>query len=274
VVKSVLSALLVVIHSILPLAAQQADVSLRAKIPKAWETQGIATLELPPPIPGLRRIQASPDQYYKLPVQPVWKSYPVYRPDKEPPGYLEWLKQQEPVPAFNPDELHTEAEWIRVGEIMFDSPLANNGRIEQVRDPTWYVQTGQPIAKDGTVPFYRYVVVKKGEVAVGRLACAMCHTRVMADGTVIKGAQGNFPFDRAQALTYRNFFTAVQAHRLENSLFSVPWLQPDPAAALKELSVEDLALFPRRYPGRDIGAHGNCTLVAGAGAGFDRREGP
>jgi len=202
VVKSVLSALLVVIHSILPLAAQQADVSLRAKIPKAWETQGIATLELPPPIPGLRRIQASPDQYYKLPVQPVWKSYPVYRPDKEPPGYLEWLKQQEPVPAFNPDELHTEAEWIRVGEIMFDSPLANNGRIEQVRDPTWYVQTGQPIAKDGTVPFYRYVVVKKGEVAVGRLACAMCHTRVMADGTVIKGAQGNFPFDRAQALTY------------------------------------------------------------------------
>ena len=31
------------------------------------------------------------------------------------------------------------------------------------------------------------------------ISCATCHTRIMPDGAVIKGAQGNFPFARAFA---------------------------------------------------------------------------
>ena len=30
-------------------------------------------------------------------------------------------------------------------------------------------------------------------------SCAMCHTRVMPNGTTLKGAQGNMPIDRALA---------------------------------------------------------------------------
>ena len=32
----------------------------------------------------------------------------------------------------------------------------------------------------------------------------MCHTRVMPDGSVVKGAQGNFPFDKAMAFAIRS----------------------------------------------------------------------
>ena len=46
------------------------------------------------------------------------------------------------------------------------------------------------------MPFVKYVIRKKGKVEVGMLACGTCHTRVMPDGAVVKGAQGNFPFDR------------------------------------------------------------------------------
>jgi hypothetical protein len=56
-----------------------------------------------------------------------------------------------------------------------------------------------PLTSDGTMPFARYVVRQKGRVEIGNLACAMCHTRVMPDGTTILGAQGNFPFDQVFA---------------------------------------------------------------------------
>ena len=39
------------------------------------------------------------------------------------------------------------------------------------------------------------VVREKGRVQIGNLACSMCHTSVMPDGTAVLGAQGNFPFD-------------------------------------------------------------------------------
>ena len=57
--------------------------------------------------------------------------------------------------------------------------------------------------RDGTLPYFRYVVREKGKVELGTISCAMCHTRVMPDGTVIKGAQGNFPFEQAAEFSVR-----------------------------------------------------------------------
>ena len=57
------------------------------------------------------------------------------------------------------------------------------------------------LTADGTMPFARYVVRAKGRVDVGNVACAMCHTRVMPDGTAVLGAQGNFPFESVTAST-------------------------------------------------------------------------
>ena len=72
-----------------------------------------------------------------------------------------------------------------------------------VRDPKWYERHRVPLTTDGTMPFARYVVRAKGRVDIGNVSCAMCHTRVMPDGTAVLGAQGNFPFESVTATTHR-----------------------------------------------------------------------
>jgi hypothetical protein len=62
----------------------------------------------------------------------------------------------------------------------------------------------------------------------------MCHTRVQADGTIIKGAQGNFPGDRVVAFTLRQFAAKnpdealKTARQVARSLVQTPWAKPDP----------------------------------------------
>ena len=125
-----------------------------------------------------------------------YKSYPVYHPDREPAGYMEWLRKQEPAIAFDPSTLKTREDWVKAGEMVFNAPTSHNPvffSAENLRDPSFYKKAGMPVAKDGTIPFARWVVRKKGEVELGSMGCGTCHTRVMPDGTVVPGAQGNNP---------------------------------------------------------------------------------
>ncbi len=130
---------------------------------------------------------------------------------------------------------------------MYDPEL-----LADVRNPQWYRTTGVPLSKDGVMPYTRYVVRKKGTVEVGILSCAGCHTRVVADGAVIKGAQGNFPAGRAFAFSLRSDRQPQQ--RLETQrrfmpiLFATPWLQPDPFARIATMSLEDLASAAEAVP--------------------------
>lgn len=39
------------------------------------------------------------------------KTYPVYRPDREPPGYWEWLQKQKPQP-LEPGKIRNREDWI------------------------------------------------------------------------------------------------------------------------------------------------------------------
>ena len=89
------------------------------------------------------------------------------------------------------------------------------------------------MAADGTLPNLRYVVRKTGVVELGSFACGMCHTRVQPDGSIIKGAQGNFPGDRVLAFSLRQFAAnnrdeaAKVARRVARSLVERPWETPD-----------------------------------------------
>ena len=65
-------------------------------IPKTWDDTAMATLEVPLADPVGSPKHAPADYYYKIPVRPIYKSYPIYAPGHEPPGYMDWLKQQEP----------------------------------------------------------------------------------------------------------------------------------------------------------------------------------
>jgi hypothetical protein len=229
------------------------------EIPKTWDDAAMSTLEIPLANPIGSPKHVSADYYYKIPARPIYKSYPIYAPGHEPPGYLDWLKQQEPRiiwdDAGHRPQLQTEADWIAAGEIVFDAPTGYQGvraiaTASDVRNPTWWSSVGAQFAKDGTLPGYRYVIRTKGQVEVGSLSCASCHTRLMPDGTVIKGAQGNFPFDRALGFIYRTVPPqAVRDVRLGNyRLYGAPWLNPDPQARLLQMSLEDIASAHEAIP--------------------------
>jgi hypothetical protein len=238
-------------------------------IPKTWDDAAMATLEVPLANPIGSPKHVSADYYYKIPVRPIYKSYPVYAPGREPAGYMERLKQQEPVilwdDAGHKPPLETEDDWIKAGERVFDSArfyerIAN---VSDVRDAGWYEKTGTPVAKDGTVPFARYVIRTKGVINLGTIGCAFCHTRVMPDGSVIQGAQGNFPFGKANAYRVRTgaahsanaaqFLSATRSNF--RALFGTPWITPDPLAHIDSMSTEELAVAFEGIPASVVARH-------------------
>jgi hypothetical protein len=226
--------LVVLAHALaLVLGAQ----SSRPAIPRTWDDEAVAALEVPLANPKFSPQHVSSDNYYRMRVRPIYKTYPVYAPDKEPPGYVEWLAKQEPEIVFDPATLHSEADWIRAGELVFDAPIGLAPLdASPARFPEFYTKSGVRLAADGTLPNKNYVIREKGVVEVGNLSCGQCHTRVMPDGTVLKGAQGNF---------VEGFFFAARPRRalqngrspdeililLRSALrrqYGAPWIQPPP----------------------------------------------
>lgn len=233
-------------------AAQEPEPKWSPAIPKTWDDEAIRTLELPLADPAASPKHVSAEYYYRIPVRPIYRSYPVYHPSKEPPGYLDSLAKQVPEITFDPTKLVTERDWIRAGELVFDAPIEFlEGELLNtlVRTASWYEKNGVPVTKDGVLPFMRYVVREKGKVELGFLSCAMCHTRVMPDGTTIKGAQGNFPDDRA--FGYETRLEWQQSREKDKVLadfrgffrrtYAAPWLKPDPNARPETMSLDELA---------------------------------
>jgi hypothetical protein len=77
---------------------------------------------------------------------------------------MDYLKQQEPEilwdGASHRPQLQTEADWIKAGELVFDSPIRFNvhNTPALVRQAAWYQEIGVPVEKDGLMPFERYVI--------------------------------------------------------------------------------------------------------------------
>ena len=227
--------------------------SFKPEIPKVWDDESLRDVELP----LAQRIpvhHVSSEFYYQIPVRPNLKTYPIYRPDKEPLGYWEWLLQQDPSPAFNPAALRTKEDWIKAGELMFEAAkdfTPFNDPFTDVRNPKWYEYTGMKVDKQGIVPFYRYVIRKKGTIEVNLDSCAECHTRLMPDGTIVKGAQGNVPFNRIFAYRLRHDKTIDQkqpARRMTMLFWGAPWIQPDPTAPLSGKTIAEIVEHLRTIP--------------------------
>ena len=229
-----------------------------ADIPKTWDNAAIASFELPLVVREYSPVHVLADFYYQIPVRSIYRSYPIYVPGRGPAGYLEWLKHQEPAITFDAQGIRTKDDWVRSGELVFDAPtlydtdgpFAGQGIADAVRDPVWYRQTRVPIAGDGTAPYMRYVIRKKGVLEIGMFSCAMCHTRVMPDGSVLKGAQGNFPFERVMALIEHSYEDkpAVMTflRRGWRFLYAVPWMRPDP---VDQLTMEEVFRARSAIPG-------------------------
>ena len=242
--------------------AQKTDGAFTPAVPKTWDDQAIASLEVPPADTTVSRAHVSADYYYRIPVRPIYKSYLVYAPGREPAGYEEWLKQQEPETVFDASKLKTEADWIKAGEAVFDAPIFYDAlvRAADVKDPLWHEKTGALAAKDGSLPYFRYVVREKGKVELGTISCAMCHTRVMPDGTVINGAQGNFPLELAGVHIAKQSFTPERLRNFERSFFSAPWVKPDPGAGLDQMSLDQMAEWHAAIPPGVIARNGSSPF--------------
>lgn len=230
-------------------------------IPRTWDDEAMQSLEIPLAHPEVSPEYISSDFYYRIPVRPIYRSYPVYHPSKEPAEYMERLKLHEPQIIFDASKLKTERDWIGAGEIVFDAAIefVSSGQLfSGVRDTSWYEKNQVPTTNDGILPFMRYVVREKGKVELGILSCAMCHTRVLPDGNVIKGAQGNFPDDRSFA--YETRMEAAQAKDKDEPLkdlrkfmrrsYAAPWIENDPNRQPDRMTLEEIvAVMEAIVPG-------------------------
>ena len=206
------------------------------QVPRVWVDSEMARLELPLVKPEFSAKHASAETYYKLPVWEVYKSHPIYRPDRAPGSYLAFLQAQAPELEWDPAKLpSTKAEWIRAGEALFDSPT-RIGRIAfgevDINDPylykaEWWQAVKPDIAGDGTLPGYKFVVRKKAKLEIGMNACSMCHSRVLPDGFITMGAPGQFTYDAAVAEDIRR--SGKSAEQIEQNrqmlrrMYFTPW---------------------------------------------------
>ena len=69
-------------------------------VPRTWDDAVIKNLELPLANPAYTPVHMTARFYYQIPVRTIYKTYPVYHPDREPPGYIEKLGRAEPEVVF------------------------------------------------------------------------------------------------------------------------------------------------------------------------------
>ena len=218
-------------------------------IPTAWDESALAAMQTPLRDPARTPKHMTSDAYNRLTVLTIFKTYPVYAPGREPAGYMERLRGLEPEIIFHPDQLHTTADWARAGEAIFDAPTFFQNPAQTPAGPQYFPAAGVPVAADGTYPYSRYVIRKKGEIELGGNSCAVCHTRVMADGRVLKGAQGNFPVERVLSVSLRalakqgtgDMMVAQFLKPMLRNFYAAPWITPDPYERVAKMSLEELA---------------------------------
>lgn len=231
----------------------------RSVIPKTWDLQAIDAFQMQLADPKVSTKLISSSYYYSIPVRPIYKSYDVYRPDREPRGYMDQLKRKEPQVIFDSSKLKSEADWIKAGEMVFDAPIefVTDGILySEIRGMDWFVKNKVPVTNEGVMPFMRWVVREKGKVELGILSCAQCHTRLMPDGTTIKGAQGNFPDDRA--FGYEQRIAEARSNNKDAVLkefrssirraYGAPWVKDDTSAQADRMSFSELASVLEAIP--------------------------
>jgi hypothetical protein len=209
----------------------------RLVAPKIWDEKELATWALP-----IAGINATPNfytekEYYETPERDL-RTYPVYHPDREPAGYLEWLRAQEPKPLVDPSEVRANADWARLGERVFDELDVPRFRTDDpralaaLRDRKLIKDSPMAVSPDGQIIAYRWVVEKRGQVRLG-ITCTSCHTRLQADGTRLRGPPREmgvgFAFSIMAPQLVRSDETGQPVSRAERAYieYGVPWLKDD-----------------------------------------------
>jgi hypothetical protein len=225
-------------------------------IPRLWDERELAGWATPVAGLGVAPGHCSEAEYYAAPVDNV-RTYPVYHPSREPPGYRAWLRSQGSQRLIEPEKLRTRAEWLAAGRRVFleldtailrcDDPaviafFGDAAAIDATRDAVH-----DAIDRDGVLLDYRWVVRADGSLAVGVPSCVGCHSRLMPDGSVLLGAPTNF--DLADTPAARAILSKLLPDppppRGESfwQQYGVPWRADDPHARFRSMSDEELGRF-------------------------------
>ena len=168
----------------------------RTAVPRLWTAEALAGWALP-----IAGVKATPKyyteaEYYAAPIDEV-RTYPVYIKSREPEGYRDWMRKQGPQPLIEPAKLTSEADWIAAGQEVFDGLHLAEFRTADPRafrwadDPDLVAREGVTVAADGTIPGVRWLIDQDGQLKLTLAECAGCHSRVLPDGSIVRGAQRN-----------------------------------------------------------------------------------
>jgi hypothetical protein len=221
----------------------------RTKAPKIWDEKQLATWAIP--LAGINTAgrHYTEAEYYAAPVL-EFRTYPVYHPDREPKGYLDSLEKRAAEPLIELGKARTRAEWIAAGRRVFDEmdiPLVRTDDrrvVEYVRSREGLEKYPQRVNQAGEVMDLRWVVERTGTLKLSVRECGSCHTRLLPDGTVIAGAQGNFRTEPNPmfGLIFGAFnFPREPGGELTSpgegayAQFGVPWLEDDVHAQFKTM---------------------------------------
>jgi hypothetical protein len=236
------------------LVAFNTITTVGSSAPKIWDETALQDWATPIAALNVRPAHYTPAEYYAVAGSNL-RTYPVYRPDKEPPGYWESLQHKHPEPLVDASQIHTQADWIAAGERAFrelDVPVTRSddpALIATARDPKSFEKIIG--LADGTINEPRWVVTDRG-VMLSNLACATCHFSVTADrqihyATPIMVAPGVGPTtltpvfaQLGQRLAKTMFGDGGMDARFRR-LFAVPWM-PDEVERLQRLAAQPNAL--------------------------------
>ena len=213
------------------------------RVPKIWDDKALADWATPLATLKLRPGHYTAAEYYAVPADNL-RTYPMYPPDKEPPGYWESLQKKKPEPLVDLSKIRTKQDWIAAGARAFrelDDPLSRTDDpvlIARARDP----QTFAAVAglADGSMFQPRWVVTDRG-LMLTNLECASCHRKVNVDRTIEYGGplaalpEGIGPIGAAGAfrlgpLVAQRSFAGDDTGAILRRMFDVPW---DPDARLQ-----------------------------------------
>lgn len=168
---------------------------------------------------------------------------------------MEWLKKQGPQPMIEPEKLKTERDWIEAGRHVFDAmdiPTLHTSdprAFEYLHDREAIKKDNTTVTKDGIILGMRWVVEKNGEIKLGLSGCAGCHIRVMEDGSIIRGAQGNLEGGGVALkilvngidLEYGKEGKPASKGDLSYMFYGVPWVKGDIHERFNTMSRKELS---------------------------------
>jgi hypothetical protein len=244
-----------------------------AAVPRIWDDAALVDWATPVAALNVRPAHYSSAEYYSVPADNL-RTYPIYHPDSEPPGYWKELNSKKPEPLVDLSKIRSTADLIAAGERAFRevdnfwSRTSDPALIAQARDPRSF--EGVFKLPDGTAFGPRWVVTADG-VQLSSPACSACHFTARADGTVaFAGPRGPRPpgsppllprglgiVAAGAPLAMERFYVGDPRPAAAWRMWTVPWAPDDRIENSRNAAKGDLQQLAAGDPGVFNRPHGS-----------------